>query len=80
MLRFGALRRGAEDRGNLQRQDVTRERINQAILDGTSPIGQPYERMLEWQQKFLDGDYTSVTVTKRLSDSCFGEYMIERKY
>ena len=79
MLRFGALRRGDEDRGNLQRQDITRERINQEILDGTSPIGQPYERMLEWQQKFLDGDYTSPAVTKRLSDSCFSKYMIEQK-
>ena len=73
MLSFGALRKGNQDRGNLQAQDVKRQRINQEIIDGTSPIGQKYEKMKTWQQKLLDGDYSSDIVVKRLRDSCFGK-------
>ena len=76
MLSLGALRKGNQDRGNLQKQDLKRQRINREIQNGTSPIGQKYENMKTWQQKLLDGDYSSKTVTNRLRDSCFGKLML----
>ena len=77
MFRFGALRQGNQDRGNLQRQDVERQRINQQIKDGTSPIGQKYEKMKSWQQQLLDGNYSSNLVYARLRDSCFGTFLLK---